>query len=171
MFIKKSLSVPAALILAAFLGVSAASAQTAPSTACPYTVASLQGGFAVIANYGANLAIALGVRSYDGKGNLTGSYLVNEPTTGSTTGARTITTGTQAGTYTVNCNGTGQFNRILTQANGTVSTGVDDFVITGATLSWSGLMIATTIIDAQETPSSVVPGGVFVTRVHTRLSN
>lgn len=163
---KKSLFVPAALILASFLGVSAANAQS-----CPYTIASLQGNFAVVGNYGANVAIALAVRHYDGQGNLTGNYTVNEPTAGSTTGARTIASGTQAGTYTVNCNGTGQFIRVLTQANGTTTTQVDDFVITAATLTWDGLLIATAIVDAQETPSTIVAGGVFLTRVQTRLPN
>jgi len=169
MFNRKRLFIPAASILAAFLGVSVANAQ-GPS--CPYTLTSLQGSYAVIGNYGANLAIALGTRSYDGNGNLSGTYIVNEPTAGSTTGARTIATGTQAGTYTVNCNGTGQFHRILTQANGTVTTGVDDFIITAAVriLGASGyVMLATTIVDAQETPSAIIPGGIFLTRTHTRL--
>ena len=170
MFNTKSLFVPAALMLAGFLGVSAANAQSLTPT-CPYTNASLQGSYAVIGYYGANVAIALGVRSYDGNGNLTATFLTNEPTAGSTTGARTIVTGTQTGTYTVNCNGTGTFKRILTQANGTTSTGVDDFIITGAIKLWTGQMIATTIIDVQEGPSTIVPGGVFLTRTHTRLPN
>src|ERR1035441_2353165 len=88
MFNKKSLFVPAALILASFLGVSAANAQ---SSACPYTIASLKGTYAVIGNYGSNVAIALATRSLDGNGNLSGTSVINEPTPGSTTGARTIT--------------------------------------------------------------------------------
>jgi len=169
MFNKKSLFVPAAIILASFLGASAANAQ---SSACPYTLASLQGSYAIIGNYGANVAIALGTRSYDGNGNLSGRYLVNEPTAGSTTGARTIATGTQAGTYTVNCDGTGQFNRILTQANGTVTTGVDDFIITASVKVYNGVgfvMLATTIVDAQESPSAIIPGGIFLVRTQNRL--
>jgi hypothetical protein len=162
----KRLFVPAALLLASFLGVSAASAQS-----CPYTLASLQGNYAVVGNYGANVAIALAVRHYDGQGNLTGTYTVNEPTPGSTTGARTITTGTQAGTYTVNCNGTGQFIRVLTQSNGTTTTQVDDFLITAATESFNNFSIATSIVDAQETPSTIVAGGIFLTRVQVRLPN
>jgi hypothetical protein len=148
-----------------FLGASAARAQ---DPACPYTLASLQGSYSVIGNYGANVAIALGVRYLDGNGNLTASYIVNEPTAGSTTGERTLVTGTQTGTYTVNCDGTGKFNRILMQANGATSTGVDDFIITGAIVK-GGQLIATTIVDAQEIPSAIVPGGIFLTRTLTRL--
>lgn len=159
---KKSLF--AALILVSFLGVSAANAQSS----CPYSLASLQGSFAVIGTYGANLAVAFGIRQYDGQGNLSAVYTLNEPTAGSTTGARTIATGTQTGTYTVNCNGTGQFHRVLTQSNGTVTNQIDDFVITSAVPAFNGVLIATTIADAQQTPSAIIPGGVFVTRVHTR---
>jgi hypothetical protein len=45
---------------------------------------------------------------------------------------------------------------------------VDDFMITTATKR-NGRLIAASIADMQTTPSSVVPGGIFVTRVHTRL--
>ena len=167
MFNKKSSFVPAVLILASFVSVSAVNAQ---STACPYTLASLQGNYAVIGNYGANAAIALATRSLDGNGNLSGTFVINEPTAGSTTGARTIVTGTQAGTYTVNCNGTGQFNRVVT-SNGISTAQVDDFIITGATKTFSGLMLATSMVDASQVPSAIVPGGIFLSRTHTRLPN
>jgi hypothetical protein len=155
------------LIFASLLGASAANAQ--PNNTVPrcYTVASLQGNYAVVANYGAYVAISFGTRNYDGNGNLTGAFLVNEPTAGSTTGARTLVTGTQAGTYTVNCNGTGQFNRILT-TNGVSTVQTDDFIITAAAVI-GGQLVATAIADAVETPSAIVPGGIFVTRVQTRL--
>ena len=169
MFSKKSLFVPAVLIFTSFLGVSAANAQ---NPKC-YTLVSLQGYYAVIGNYGANVAIAIATRSYDGNGNLTGTFTLNEPTAGSTTGARTIVTGTQAGTYTVNCNGTGQFNRILT-TNGVSTNQVDDFIITAAVRIYNGssfVLIATTIVDASQVPSSIVPGGIFLSRTHTRLPN
>ena len=170
MFRKKSLFVPAALILAAFLGVSAANAQ---NPACPYTLASLQGSYGIVSTYGANVAMGLATRSYDGNGNLTGTFTVNQPTAGSTTGARTIVTGTHAGTYTVNCNGTGTISK-LTTANGTTNASVDDFVITTAVRSLGGqgnVMVATTIAEAQQIPSTVVPGGVFLTRIETRLAD
>jgi hypothetical protein len=164
-FSKKSLLVSAALILTSFLGVSAANAQKPQPC---YTLASLQGSYAVIGNYGANLAIALGRRQMDGNGNLTGTFLVNEPTPGSPTGARTLVTGTQAGTYTVNCDGTGVVNRTTTLSTGAVSHGTDDFIITGAIVK-NGQLIATALVDAQRTPSAIVPGGVFLTRTWTRL--
>jgi hypothetical protein len=106
--------------------------------------------------------------------NLSGTFIINEPTAGSTTGARTIVTGTQVGTYTVNCNGTGQFMRTLTQANGTVTNTVDDFIITAAVRVYNGsdfILLATGITDAQQVPSTIIPGGIFLYRVHARLPN
>jgi hypothetical protein len=54
--------------------------------------------------------------------------------------------------------------------------GYDDFVITGATVSTNGSaywtnwsLIATSIVDAQRTPSTIVPGGIFLTRTWTLL--
>ena len=166
MFSKKIWFVPAASILLSFLGVSTANAD---EPQC-YTVASLRGNYAVVATYGANIAIAFAKRYLDGNGNLTGRFLVNAPTPGSTTGARTIITGTQVGTYTVNCNGTGVFTRVLTASNGTVSHQIDDFVIRGAKVE-DDQLIATAIEDAQRTPSALVPGGIFVIRSYTRLPN
>jgi hypothetical protein len=159
---KKSFFVTAALIFTGILDI-AANAQT---QRC-YTLASLKGNYGIVGNYGANVAIALGTRTYDGNGNLSGTFIVNEPTAGSATGARTLVTGTQAGTYTVNCNGTGQFNRILT-TNGVSTNQVDDFVITGAVVL-NGVLVATTIADASEVPSAIVAGGIFLSRVQTRL--
>jgi hypothetical protein len=164
MFSKKILFVPAALVLAGFFCASEANAQ---SPQC-YTLASVQGSYGVIGNYGSNVAIALGTRTYDGSGNLAGTFVVNEPTAGSTTGARTIVTGTQAGTYTVNCNGTGQFLRTVTTNTGITAVQVDDFVITGAVVI-GGQLVATTIVDAAEVPSAIVAGGIFLSRVQTRL--
>jgi hypothetical protein len=82
-------------------------------------------------------------------------------------GQVTIVTGTQAGTYTVNCNGTGQFIRVIT-TNGVSTNQVDDFVITSAVVQ-DGVLLATTIVDAQETPSTSVAGGIFLIRTHSRL--
>src|ERR1700730_16057168 len=111
---KNNLFVPAVLIFTGFLGASVANAQVARC----YTVASLQGNYALVGTYGANVAMGIGTRTYDGNGNLSGTSIINEPTAGSTTGARTLVTATQAGTYTVNCNGTGQFLRTVTTNTG-----------------------------------------------------
>jgi hypothetical protein len=155
------------LILSCFLGATAANAAEKPQC---YTAESVEGSWAVIATYGANIAKALATRDVDENGSFTGTFVLNGPTAGSTTGARTITTGTQTGTYTVNCDGTGIITRILTASNGTTASQVDDFVITGAIVK-GGRFIATAIADAVRTPSALIPGGVFVTRVHTRLPN
>jgi hypothetical protein len=168
-FNKKHLFVTAVLIFTGILGVPAANAQAQPQVQQCFTLASLQGSYAIVGNYGANVAIAFAVRSYDGNGNLSATFIVNEPTAGSATGARTLVSGTQTGTYTVNCNGTGQFIRILT-VNGVLTPQIDDFVIT-AGIVVNRVLIATTITDAQETPSAIVAGGIFLSRVQTRLPN
>ena len=160
----KRLLIP--MVVAGVFGVSAANAQ---DTTCAYTVASLQGSYAVLVNYGASVAIGLQTEVLDGKGNLTRTGVLNQPTVGSTTGARTIGTVTSTGTYTVNCNGTGTITRVVTKPDGTTAPAVDDFVITEAVKVVGRLAVATTIVDAQRDPSVILPGGVFVTRVHTRL--
>ena len=164
MFYKRGLFVPAALIFAGVIGVGTAGAQPT----C-YTNASLQGSYAIIGTYGSNVAVAFGMRYFDGNGNMTGTFVVNEPTPGSTTGQRTITTGTQKGTYTVNCDGTGVINRIVTQADGSMTAQSDDFIITGAAIRNVFQLLATTLADAQRTPSAIVPGGIFLTRAYSRL--
>jgi len=159
MIVNKILVLAFMLVLG-FVGVSAAQGD-APRC---YTLASLNGNYATIGTYGANVALALGVRYYDGKGNFTQTFIVNEPDPASTTGGRKIVTGnTNVGTYTVNCDGTGVVHK--TTSNGVKS--IDDFVITAAMIK-HGQLIATAIDDAQETPSSIVPGGVFLIRHLTR---
>ena len=91
---KKCTLIPAALVLFGVFGVSAAKAD---DDAHCYTVASLKGTYAVVATYSANVALALAIRHFDGQGNLTGTFTLNAPVVGSTTGARTIITGTQVG--------------------------------------------------------------------------
>ncbi len=51
-----------------------------------------------------------------------------------TTGERTIVTGTQTGTYTVNCDGTGVVTRVFTLSDGNTVKETEDFIITGATV-------------------------------------
>jgi hypothetical protein len=160
----KRLLIP--MVMAGVFGVSAANAQ---DTTCAYTAASLQGSYAVLVNYGASVAIGLQTEVLDGKGNLTRTGVLNQPTVGSATGARTIGTVTSTGTYTVNCNGTGTITRVVTKPDGTTAQAVDDFVITEAVKVVGRLAVAITIVDAQRDPSVILPGGVFVTRVHTRM--
>lgn len=166
MFDKKCTLIPAALVLFGVFGVSVTRADDAEQTC--YTLASLDGDYAVIGTYGANVALALGVRHLDGKGNLTGTFTLNEPTPGSTSGGRTIVTGTQMGTYTVNCDGTGIISRTVTTSNGITAIQTDDFVITKAVWKHDHL-VARAMQDAQRTPSAIVAGGIFLIRSWTRL--
>lgn len=162
MFNKKSFFT-LTLVFSALLGV--ASAQ---SPICPYDLSSLQGTYAVVLTYGSNVAAGLQIEKLDGYGHVTRSGPINQPVVGSATGERTVGVVTSVGTYTVNCDGTGVVTRVVTQASGLTTTATDDFMVTSAVKKDSRL-IATTIADMQRTPSGVVPGGIFVTRVHTRL--
>ena len=108
-------------------------------------------------------------QTLDGKGNLTRTGVLNQPTAGSATGARTIGTVTSNGTYTVNCNGSGTITRVVTKPDGSTAPAVDDFIITDSVKVPGRPSVAMTIVDAQRDPSVILPGGVFVTRVHTRL--
>jgi hypothetical protein len=101
---------------------------------------------------------------------MTGVYILNAPTVGDTNGARTVSNGTQAGTYTINCDGRGTVTRTTTSTlgGGMVVAGTDDFIITGAEVK-NGQLIATSILDVQQTPSVLVPGGIFLFRNYTRL--
>ena len=136
-----------------------------------YTPASLQGSYAIIGHYGAHLAIALTEGQFDGKGNFKSTFIVNEPDLTSTTGARKLVSGSQTGTYTINCDGTGVITRFVTLSNGEIGTVVSDFIITQAVRSRqdNGVLIATALEDAQRTPSFIVSSGVFLTRTYTRL--
>ncbi len=134
-------------------------------SAC-YTLESLQGSYGVANSYGAHVALGLQAEILDGRGNLTRTGFLNQPTVGSPTGERTVGSVTSRGSYTVNCNGTGTITRLVTRPDGTTAPAADDFVITEA-VEKDGKLIATTIVDAQRDPSVIVPGGIFLTRVHT----
>lgn len=156
---------PLALLVLGVLGASNVKAEEKPKC---YTTASFEGSWSIVATYGANVAKAFGKRTVDDNGNFTGTFLLNGPTAGSTTGQRTISTGTQQGFITVNCDGTGKITRVLTSSTGVVTNQIDDFVVTGA-IEKGGRLIVTRFEDAVETPSALVPGGIFVTRVQTRV--
>jgi hypothetical protein len=163
-----NLTVAAACIVLSY--ASAAYSQDQDRQKC-YSPASLQGSYAIIGHYGDHLAFALTEAQFDGKGNFTSTFTVNEPDPASTTGARKLVTGSQTGTYTVNCDGTGVITRFVTLANGQTGTVVSDLIITKAVWNHSdgGILIATELEDAQRTPSFIVPDGVFLTRVYSRL--
>lgn len=168
----QSTSFPIVGTILAFLACSSVVAQPPRPGRSPgcYTIESIQGAYAVVGLYGPKVAMALGVRQFDGKGNFTGAFVLNQPVAGSTTGERSGSTGTQQGTYAVNCNGTGVMTRLTTSSLGVVSMGFDDFLITDA-VERDGKLIATKIEDAQRIPSSLVPGGIFLTRSYTRRAD
>ena len=167
MFKNSHLGAKSALICLTLLGASVAMADETPC----YTAASLQGTYAVVATYSANVALALAVRHFDGLGNLTGTFVLNAPVVGSPTGARTVITGTQVGTYTVNCDGTGTITRTITSSSGVVTTQTDNLLITKAVEGPHDSHLAVSLEDAQQTPSALVPGGLFVFRTYTRQSD
>jgi hypothetical protein len=129
-----------------------------------YSLESLRGDYAAVATYGGNTARALGTQTLDGVGNLKGSAIVNQP---GPDGTRTVVSITFTGTYSVNSDGTGIMSLVITLPNGTTANATENFVITKATRK-DRVLIATEIIDAQEQPSTVIPGGVFVTHTYTR---
>jgi hypothetical protein len=167
MFKKRSLLVPASLI---FIGLGVSTAGAAPPQPQCFILASIQGSWATVGAYGANVALGIGQRVIDASGVMTGVYVLNAPTVGDTTGARTVSNGTQAGTYTINCDGRGTVTRTTTSTlgGGTVVAGMDDFIVTGAEVK-NGQLIATSLLDVQQTPSALVPGGIFLFRHYTRL--
>lgn len=152
----------AALVLTGILGASTASAQ---NPAC-YTLESLQGAYAVVVYLGADVGLALQAEYLDGKGNLTRVGPFNQPVAGSATGQRTVARVVSVGTYTVNCDGAGTIAREVTRPDGSKASAFDDFLITEATVK-NDRLIAKTIVDVQRAPSVIIPGGVFVTRIHT----
>jgi PKD domain len=158
----KTSFVPAAFLFVSLLGMPFANGQ---STRC-YTLESLQGSYGVANTYGANLALGLQAETLDGRGNLTRTGILNQPTAGSATGLRTVGLVTSVGTYAVNCDGSGTITRIVTRPDGTTATASDDFLITEA-IEKDGRLIAATIEDVQRDPSVILPGGVFLTRIHT----
>jgi hypothetical protein len=159
----KSLVVAAALCLCLFGGATGnAQGKDEGHPEC-YTLASLKGTYAVVTTYGSHVGIALGLRHFDGNGNVKSTFTVNAP---ASNGGRRIITGTSVGTYSVNCDGSGVITRILTASNGTKTTQANDFLITRAIVR-DGQFLATALQDAQRTPSAIVPG-TFVTRSYTR---
>ena len=162
MFNKENLFAAAVLITTGCLGAAKAHAQ---NTRC-YTLESLQGSYGVVIHYGANVAAGIQAETLDGKGNLTRTGINNQPVVGSPTGLRTVAAVTSVGTYTVNCDGTGTINRIVTRADGSTAAAADDFLVTKS-IERDGRLVATAIFDIQKDPSVIVPGGIFLTRTHT----
>jgi len=129
-----------------------------------YSQASLFGNYARVGSYAGNIAANLGVVVFDGQGSAKGSSTVNEPGPG---GSRTIVKVSLDGTYSVNSDGTGTIQFVITLPDGTTSDITEGFVITKSEHR-NGTLIATSIFEAQEQPSVVISGDVFVSHVDTR---
>jgi len=131
-----------------------------------YSQASLSGTYARVGTYQGNIAAALGVVVFDGQGSAMGSATVIEP---GPSGSSTIVKVGLKGTYSVNSDGdgTGTIQLVVKLPNGTTSDVTQDFVITKSE-SRNGTLIATSIFEAQEQPSVVISGDVFVSYVDTR---
>ena len=149
-----------AVVIGGSPSVLAGKSSNESSTHHEYSQASLSGTYARVGTYQGNIAAALGVVVFDGQGSAT----VIEP---GPRGSSTIVKVGLEGTYSVNSDGTGTIQFVVTLPNGTTSDVTQDFVITKSE-SRNGTLIATSIFEAQEQPSVVISGDVFVSYVDTR---
>jgi hypothetical protein len=129
-----------------------------------YSLASLKGNYAFVGTYAANVGANLGVITFDGLSAAKGWVPVNEP---GPNGSRKMVKVTLTGTYSVQSDGTGTISFTVTFADGHTSEVSEDFVITKAE-SHGGTLVRTSIFEAQEQPSVVISGDVFVTHTYTR---
>jgi hypothetical protein len=129
-----------------------------------YSLASLNGNYAFVGTYAGLVASNLGVVTFDGLGTVKGSVIVNQP---NPDGSRAIVKVGLTGTYSVKGDGTGTILFAVTLPEGTVANVTEDFVITRAEAR-GGRLIATSIFEAQEQPSVILSGDVFVTHTLTR---
>ena len=161
LFAGKAIAIGALLLCPILSHGQNASAEIAPV----FNLGSLEGDYAVINHYGANLALGIGTVHFDGAGNLLrGTLLLNRPTS---TGTRELVSLTSAGTYTMNEDGRGTIFLEVTLPDGTIRAATEDFVIT-RTVWIRGQTVALEIVDEQREPSLVLGNGVFVTQTYTR---
>jgi hypothetical protein len=130
-----------------------------------WSLASLQGEFALVGTYGANAARLLGTYAVDDQGNYSGSARINLP---GPAGQRVLVDITFEGTSTIEPDGTGTTSSTVTLPNGAKLQTSTDFVITKSTRV-RGIRVATEVASAQREPSVVV-GGEFITFLATRRS-
>jgi hypothetical protein len=127
----------------------------------PYTVASLEGDYGFVGTYSGDVARLVGTAYFDGKGSLTNGSAKVVISNG------TVVPITYAGVYTINSDGSGKLTISVYGLATPPPVVIEDFIITKACFS-HGTKIATEIMDAQEEPSVVLSGSVFVTHVYTR---
>lgn len=130
----------------------------------PFSTASLEGDYAVVGTYGANVARLLGTYHADGHGNIKGTAKVNLPGAGT---ERVVVSISYEGTYVIDEDGTGVIDFEVTLPGGGKAVATLDLVITKAK-GCDGAKIATELATAQRQPSSVVQGE-FITHISTRL--
>lgn len=129
-----------------------------------YSTASINGSYAFVGTYAGLIASSFGVVTFDGLGSVKGSVIVNQP---NADGSRNIVTVGLAGTYFVNRDGTGTTSYLVTFPDGHTANVTEDLLITKAEVR-RGMLIATSMFEAQEQPSVVLSGNVYVTHTYTR---
>ena len=129
-----------------------------------YSVESVNGSYAFIGTYAGLVASSFGVVTFNGAGRVKGSLMVNQP---NPDGSRSIVNVGIAGTYSVNPDGTGTNSLVVTLPDGHTANVTEDLVIRKAEVD-RGVLTATSIFEAQEQPSVVLSGDVYVTHTYTR---
>ena len=128
-----------------------------------YTLASLQGDYALVGVYGSNVARLNGVFRADGKGSLSGAARINAPGSG---GQRVLVGVSFAGTYTITPDGVGVIAVNIALPNGATTAATIDLVLTKVT-KIRGTSVAVEGSTMQREPSSIV-GGEFIAHTFFR---
>ncbi len=129
-----------------------------------FTNASLHGQYALVGTGGDHAAASIGIETYDGRGNVTRSLVLNELDADH---KRKVVPITGQGTYHVQPNGMGTTTIVNTLPNGSTFTSHLDFVITQATsANTSDDKRATALFVILREPGIAAP---LVTFVLTRL--
>ena len=127
-----------------------------------YTLASIEGEYAVVGMYAGELAGLIGVSKTDKNGNVEGSAVVNLPGASTT---RQVVPISWTGVQTINADGTGTIFLTVILPN-TTQIVTQDFVITKA-VSISGVRKANELRTMQREPSGLI-AGEFISDVLTR---
>ncbi len=123
-----------------------------------YTLASLQGDYALVGLYGSNVARLNGVFRADGNGGLSGTAQINAPGSG---GQRVLVAVSFAGTYTVTPEGLGVIAVTISLPNGATTPATIDLLLTKLERI-RGTSVAVEATTMQRELSSIV-GGEFIT--------
>lgn len=127
-----------------------------------YTLASIEGEYAVVGTYAGGIAGLIGVSTTDKNGNVEGSAVVNIPGTSNT---RQVIPISWTGVQTINEDGSGTISLTVTLPNA-IQTVTQDFVIAKA-VKVDGVKKAIELRTMQREPSGLV-AGEFISDVLTR---